>query len=51
MVNHEKRVTKIKTLLLKSNLYDYSDAYILLERTITVGNTVAAAAAGNNLNK
>ena len=51
MVNHEERVTKIKTLLVRSNSCNYSDAYILVERTITVGNTVAAAVAGNNVDK
>ena len=37
--------------MLKSSLWDYSDAYILVEGTITVNNTVAADAAANNTNK
>ena len=41
---------KFKTTMLKSNLYDYSDAYILVKGTITVNNT-GAVAAPNNRNK
>ena len=37
--------------MLKSSLYDYSDAYILIKRTISVNNTAAAGATGNNTNK
>ena len=37
--------------LIRSNLYDYSDTYILVKGTITVPNTVAAGAAVNNTNK
>ena len=41
--------------MLKSSLCDYSDAYILVEGTVTVNNTAAAAAAAaaavNNANK
>ena len=38
--------------MLKSSLYDYSDAYILVKGTISVNNTAAAdAAAANNTNK
>ena len=37
--------------MLKSSLYDYSDAYILVEGTITVNNTAARGAAANNTNK
>ena len=36
--------------MLKSSLCDYSDAYILVKGTITVNNTAAACAAGNNDN-
>ena len=39
---------KFKTTTLKSTLCDYSDAYILVKRTITVDNTAAAPAAANN---
>ena len=43
---------KFKGMMLKSSLCDYSDAYILVKRTITVNNTaVAPAAANNNGNK
>ena len=35
----------------RSNLYDYSDADILVKGTITVPNTAAAGAAVNNTNK
>ena len=39
---------KFKTLVLKSSLYDYSDAYILVNATITVLNTRANGANPNN---
>ena len=38
-------------LKLKSSLCDYSDAYILVKRTITVNNTAPADADANNANK
>ena len=41
---------KFKTTMLKSSLCDYSDAYILVKRTITVNNT-GTAAAPNKRNK
>ena len=37
--------------MLKSSLCDYSDAYIHARGTITVNNTAAEGAAGNNTNK
>ena len=37
--------------MLKSNLCDYSDAYILVKGTISANNTAAAGAAANNTNK
>ena len=37
--------------MLRSNLCDYSDAYILVKGIITVSNTPDAAAAANNTNK
>ena len=37
--------------MLKSSLYDYSDAYILVKGTITVNNTAATGAAAYNTNK
>ena len=43
---------KFKTTMLKSSLCDYSDAYILVQGTIAVNNTAAAAAAdANNANE
>ena len=41
---------KFKTIMLKSSLCDYSDAYILVKGTITVNGTSAAGAAANNTN-
>ena len=37
--------------MIRSDLCDYSDAYILLKRNITVANTAAAGSAVNNTNK
>ena len=37
--------------MLKSSLWDYSDAYILVKGTIIVNNTAAQGAAANNTNK
>ena len=34
--------------MLRSRLCDYSDVYILVSATITVPNTAAAGAAGND---
>ena len=42
---------KFKTLMLKSSLCDYSDAYILVKGNITYNNTAAAGTAANNTNK
>ena len=42
---------KFKTLMIKSMLCNYSDAYIHVKATITVPNTAAAAAPANNTNK
>ena len=57
-INDESRGTynvnsqiKFKTTMLKSNLYDYSDAYIFVKGTINVNNTAAADANANNTNK
>ena len=41
---------KFKTTMLKSTLYDLSDAYILVKGTIRVTNSVVADAAANNAN-
>ena len=57
-INDESRGTykvnsqiKFKTTMLKSSLYDYSDAYILVNGAITVNNTAAADADAGNTNK
>ena len=57
-INDESRETynvnsqvKFKTIMLKSSLCDYSDAYILVKGTISVNDTAAAGAAVNNTNK
>ena len=57
-INDEARGTyslnkqiKFKTSMLRSNLCDYSDAYILAKGNITVNNTADAGAAANNINK
>ena len=43
--------SNFKTSKLKSSLYDYIDACILVKGTITVPNTAAAGAAADNANK
>ena len=40
---------KFKITMLKSSLYDYSDAYILVSVTITVPNTEPVAVVGSNV--
>ena len=42
---------RFKTVILRSSLCDYSDAYILAKGNITVNNTAADGAAANNTNK
>ena len=42
------RQINFKTSMLRSSLCDYSDAYILVKGNITVNNTAAADADGNN---
>ena len=42
---------RCKSTSISSSLCDYSDAYILLQGTVTVQNTAAAGAAINNTNK
>ena len=37
--------------MLRSILCDYSDAYILVKRNISVNNTAGAGAVANNTNK
>ena len=43
--------TKFETIMLKSSLCDYSDAYILVKGTTTVNNTAAADVDANDNNK
>ena len=43
---NENKSTRFKTPMLRSNLYDYSDAYILVKGTITV----TAPGVNNNAN-
>ena len=54
-MNHEKHNTssdiKFKTLIIRSNLCDYSNAYIHVKATIAVLNTAAAVASVNDTNK
>ena len=57
-INDESRGTysvnrqiNFKTSVLRSSLYDYSDAYILVKGNMTVNNTAAEGAAANNANK
>ena len=42
---------RFKTTTVKSSLCNYSNVYILVNRTITVPNTAAAVAAVNNTNE
>ena len=54
-MNHEKHNTssdiKFKTLMIRSNLCDYSNPYIHVKATIAVLNTAAAVASVNDTNK
>ena len=42
---------RFKTVMLRSSLCNYSDAYIIVKGNITVNNTAAAGAAASNTNK
>ena len=42
---------RFKTVMLRSSLCDYSDAYILVKGNISVNNNVAASAAATNIGK
>ena len=44
-------INEFKTSIIRSNLCDYSDAYILVKGTITVPNMAAAGVAVNNTNE
>ena len=45
------KLIRFKTAMLRSSFCDYSDAYILVKRNITVTNTAADGAAATNTNK
>ena len=49
--NYENDNLKFKALVIKSNLCDYSDAYIHVKATVAVPNTEAIAAPINNTKK
>ena len=42
---------RFETVMLRSSLCDYSDAYVLVKGNISVNNIASAGAAGNNANK
>ena len=42
---------RFKTVLLRSSLCDYNDAYILVKGNMTVNNNAGAGAATNNIDK
>ena len=42
---------KFKTTMWKSNLWDYSDAYILVTGTVTIPNTAVPGTNVNNVSK
>ena len=48
---NEDNQIRFKTSMLRSSLYDYSDSYILVKRTITVNNKAAAVQPAINANK
>ena len=50
-VRYDNGNIRFKTSMISSNLCAYSDAQILVKRTITVPNTETAGAAANNTNK
>ena len=45
------RDIKFKTLIIRSNLFDYSNPFIHFKASITVPNKAAAAEPANNTNK
>ena len=45
------KLIRFKTVMLRSSLCDYSDAYILVNWNISVNNTAAEGHAANNTNK
>ena len=49
--NNNNNNIKLKTLLIRSNLCNYSDACILVKGAMSVPNTAAQEASVNNINK
>ena len=49
-IDSSNKKIRFKTATLRSNLCDYSDAYMLVKGNITVNNTAASVAAANNTN-
>ena len=49
--NNNNNDIKLKTLLIRSNLCNYSDACILVKGTMSDPNTAAQEASVNNINK
>ena len=49
--NNDNNNIRFKAPMIRSSLYDYSDAYILVKGTIKAPNTAAAGAVVNNTNK
>ena len=47
----EDNQIRFRTSMLRASLYNYSDAYIIVKRTMSVENTAAQVAAANNANK
>ena len=45
------KLIRFKIAMLRSSLFDYSDAYILVKGNVTVNNTAAEVAAATNTNK
>ena len=50
-IKYDNTKIRFKKSMIRSNLWDYSDACILVKITITVLNTTAASATVNNTNK
>ena len=49
--NYDNSDIRFKTSIIRSNLCDYNDAYIVVKGTITLPNKAAAGAAVNNTNE
>ena len=45
------KLIRLKTAMLRSSLWDYSDAYILVKGNISVNNNAGAGATANNIGK